>query len=120
MVYRDIPSTPACVKGCADCCGPVPWSAEERLRIEGDIPADAEWIKISGGEALSDPKTNRCPFVLSGGGCGVYDRRPFMCRLFGAADTALMICPHGCNAKRPMSEAAAITLFARYTRGGMS
>ena len=92
QVYRGIP-TFECKAGCSDCCGPVPvseWEAE-RLGIEGPLTP----VK---------PGTMTCAFVKEGGGCEVYDRRPFICRLFGTADEIRLTCRHGCRPKKLLTK----------------
>lgn len=113
MIYREIPATSACRAGCTDCCGPVPWSAEEFARVEADLPPGARPTEVFGIPSVENPATGRCAFA-SPLGCMVYDRRPFMCRLFGAANQAALTCPHGVRAKRPLSAAQASALTARY------
>jgi Fe-S-cluster containining protein len=34
-----------------------------------------------------------CPYVVGGGGCAIYEDRPFLCRLYG--NTPELACPHG-------------------------
>lgn len=55
--------------------------------------------------------TFKCPFV-SAGGCGIYEDRPMVCRLFGAVESDLMTCPHGCGPKRKLSEAQSRSMIA--------
>jgi Fe-S-cluster containining protein len=114
MIYREIPLSPPCIPGCIDCCGPVPWSAEELARVEADIPLFVEWFEINGAPALLNPVTGKCPFASTERGCAVYERRPFMCRIFASAADLRLTCPHGCNAKRPLSILAAVKLTDRY------
>lgn len=71
-----------CIPGCHDCCGPVTASSEEMARLPAKSGAEhdlalAEWRCVHLGEH----------------GCGVYDERPLVCRLFGTIDT--LRCPHG-------------------------
>jgi Fe-S-cluster containining protein len=115
MLYREIPATSACRAACMDCCGPVPWSDAEFARVKSDVPATAAWIEVQGVRAMIDALSQRCPFA-SPTGCKVYDRRPFMCRLFGAANDPQLTCPHGCKAVNPLSARAARALTERYKR----
>ena len=48
-------------------------------------------------------ETFTCPFVTAGG-CGIYEVRPMICRLFGAVDAPMMECPHGCGPARKLTE----------------
>ena len=113
MVYRDIPSAGMrCKSGCSDCCGPVPWSDAEIARVA--VPLHAEWIDLFGVRALQDPLTGKCPFVTPAG-CAVYDRRPFMCRLFGSTPSEpRLACPHGCRPSRTLTAPQAAALTCRY------
>lgn len=49
--------------------------------------------------------TVTCAFVGDDGCCSVYDRRPFVCRLFGTSDDHRLRCPHGCGPKRKLTKA---------------
>lgn len=71
-----------CKTGCHDCCGPVTASSEERARL---TPKS----EIEQAEALAEL---RCPY-LGVYGCGAYDERPLICRLFGT--TPRLPCPNG-------------------------
>jgi hypothetical protein len=115
MIYREIPPASPCKPGCFDCCGPVPWMPAERARIEADIPLDAEWISVMGVPALRSTKTGICPFA-SADGCKVYERRPYMCRVFASSSVPCLQCPHGCAAKRPLGTMATDALTDRYRR----
>lgn len=118
MLYRDIPPTSPCKPGCSDCCGPVPWSEAEIARVAADIPPIAEWIEIMGARGLLNPLTGKCPFA-SAEGCQVYDRRPFMCRLFATSiEETRLRCPHGCAPKKPLSGRQAAALTDRYIGAG--
>ena len=76
-IYAAIP-TFDCIPGCTDCCGPVPFSPSEWDRVDHKRQATS----------LKCPYTN--------GGCDIYQFRPLICRLFGAVDSSLLACPHGC------------------------
>jgi uncharacterized protein len=114
MLYREIPKTTGCVPECHKCCGPVPWSTSELAAIT--MPVSAEVLLTTGGtQVYIDPSTGMCP-MLGKDGCTVYSRRPFMCRLYGAAKGCL--CPFGANATKPLSVEKAHTLTDRYRAGG--
>ena len=115
MLYREIPQTSPCKAGCGNCCGPVPWSDAEFDLVRAQVPISAEWIVLPNGtRALMDPTTGMCPFLAANGGCGVYDRRPFMCRIFAASAETVLTCPHGTAAKRPLSERRTCDLTEKY------
>lgn len=71
---------------CQNYCGPVPLTSgeAERLGIKGAVMTPCK------GETLS------CDFLSSLGTCTEYENRPLVCRMFGAVDTPLLKCPHGC------------------------
>jgi len=103
-LYARIPATTSCKAGCNACCGPVPVS-----------PVEARALGISGTMTPTKPNTTTCAFYENG--CTVYDDRPFMCRLFGAANDAMLTCPHGVRALMPLSKADASRLTGEYRRG---
>jgi len=100
----------ACIEGCTDCCGPVPFSNAERAAVEARYSI-MSWEKIDGMNFLTGAlQTGTCPFAQSG--CQAYDLRPIICRLYGAVDHPRMRCPHGCGPETKMyltdAEAAAL------------
>jgi Fe-S-cluster containining protein len=106
----------ACKPGCGDCCGAVPWSAEEWAKVKDRVPAvvAVEIMDIGDGGVIPLRKgTTTCPFFS--GGCTVYDDRPFMCRLYGTAPDARLTCPHGCRPKQMISAAKARALTNEYS-----
>lgn len=113
MIYREIPKTSSCKDGCHACCGPVPWSREELAAVQGDLPSVYESVQIGEKVALQNPLTGMCVF-LGKAGCTVYERRPFMCRIFGASQEEMLVCPHGVAAERALSVAATHTLTKNY------
>ena len=118
MLYRDLPKVP-CKAGCTDCCGPVMWSAEEWARVEHDaalVGAQVEpWGDDQPGMVLASiPGQMRCPFARNGA-CAVYERRPFICRLFGTVPAEpRLCCPHGCRPKRAIKPIQAADMRERY------
>lgn len=71
-----------CVPGCHDCCGPIMAAPIEIA----DLPELSEEARASALERWD------CPH-LTINGCGAYDDRPLICRLFGT--TPRLACPHG-------------------------
>lgn len=100
---RSIP-TFDCKLGCHDCCGLVPFSDAEKQAAMKRRPLE-QWERFSAESWV--PKaaldTFRCPF-LTATGCGIYDDRPMVCRLFGAVDHPMMTCPKGCGPERKLSD----------------
>jgi len=94
----------ACKSGCHDCCGIVPFTDAEKAGAVMLRPLE-QWEPFQRGSwvARAALDTFRCPF-LTRDGCGIYDARPMVCRLFGAVDHPMMTCPHGCGPKRKLTE----------------
>lgn len=116
-LYRDCPSF-ACKPGCTACCGPVPFMGEEWDKVVARLPPDAEVQGAKAGYLPTAPGTKHCAFRTATG-CSIYDDRPFMCRLFGTADTPSLTCMHGCQPKRRMTEDKAGKMTTRYIRMNM-
>ncbi len=81
-LYREIP-TFTCVPGCTDCCGPILFTR-------------AEWARVKDKRMATSLD---CPYSLAGK-CDIYEQRPFICRLYGAADDPRLTCPHGCRPEK--------------------
>jgi len=111
---REIPAM-ECAPGCRDCC-------------EGDARAmtKLEWLLLGVNE--SKYSTGKifptCPF-LGASGCGIYARRPLLCRIFGTvsreeleeqelAGTLTLDCPRGCAPARPLPLARALQIQVDY------
>jgi len=79
-IYQQIPSM-TCKQGCADCCGPVPFT-------------DEEWEKVKDRPKRKQDENLKCQFLIDSK-CSIYADRPFMCRLFGTTkDIKILECPH--------------------------
>ena len=99
-----LPSVP-CTPGCHACCGPIHMTR-------------AEWKHICerlGYEPKAYPETPRCP-LLGPDGCTVYDIRPAVCRLFGAAEGPWQ-CPN-VRPDRVLSIARAASILIKIRRLG--
>jgi Fe-S-cluster containining protein len=109
-LYARIPPVKGCIKGCADCCGPVPMRPEEQRRI----PSVMRPAKV--GEEYVTPTKHGCMTCAyaTADGCSIYSTRPLMCRLFGAVDQPMMTCPHGARAKRPLTSDQSDALLREY------
>lgn len=53
-----------------------------------------------------------CPFYEAGGGCKVYEERPFMCRLYGTVEN--LRCPHGYGPAKLMPAQRGNELVGQY------
>lgn len=91
-IYRAVP-TVACKGLCAESCGPIEMSDEERERLtERGVeipPIDQAALDIIAGK-----RSASCPALVNDR-CSVYEHRPLICRLWGAVES--MPCPHGCE-----------------------
>ncbi len=103
----------ACKEDCHGCCGLVPFNTKERDAIAKVRPmelwepfVDGAWVPTA---ALA---TFSCPF-LTKDGCGIYEIRPIVCRLFGAVDHPMMKCPEGCGPAKLIPEHKSRRLIAR-------
>ena len=85
-LYAGIP-TFRCRAGCHDCCGPVPVTPLEAKRL--GIPGEPM--------TRTKPGTMTCEFVGPLGECTVYEKRPYICRMFGATVDMRLHCHHGCR-----------------------
>jgi Fe-S-cluster containining protein len=82
-LYSRLPSF-ACKPSCHDCCGAVPFSQYEADKANTTKGLNTKGMKL----------TDYCKFICSDG-CSIYKNRPFMCRLFGVANTPALTCPNG-------------------------
>lgn len=116
-LYGEIPRF-TCKAGCTGCCGPVPWAAVEWERVKAEAPLTTLLHDLGEGAVLAQSGTDgMCPF-RGESGCKVYDRRPFMCRLFGTANDPRLICPFGSRPKHLHSAEWARRLLGRYHLAG--
>jgi Fe-S-cluster containining protein len=99
QLYAKIPSF-LCIEGCTDCCGPVPWT-------------DVELAEIGRSAPPPERSDKRCPFSLSGR-CDIHDRRPLMCRLYGAVED--LRCPHGRGPLQLLTVEEGHAIVRRYKR----
>lgn len=97
-LYLLIPKT-ECSHDCVKCCkNSVVQFADEELERAGG----------------SYNFTDRCPFLDDKGdghGCGIYENRPLVCRIFGASE--LLPCD-GCKCEKPLNAEETTSLLRRY------
>ncbi len=106
MIYQAIPSF-KCKTGCFDCCGPVVFSEYERSRL---TPEQAALVTLDAVVARLRAGQTTCVFA-STAGCSIYDKRPYLCRLFGTSAEPKLTCRHGCGSgvKFSREQTAALT-----------
>lgn len=99
-IWDKVPEMEDCKGMCQASCGPIPVYAPERKLIE----------KRSG-KGLTTNGRMACTMLTAAGVCSVYGIRPLICRLWGAVDSPVMRCPHGCKPKRWLTDEEARDLF---------
>jgi Fe-S-cluster containining protein len=112
VIMTKIPSF-TCKPGCHGCCGIVPFTTKERDRVAAIRPME-QWTLFQEGAWVptASLQTMSCPF-LNADGCGIYEQRPMVCRLFGAVDDPRMTCLHGCGPAKKLTERQSRELIAR-------
>lgn len=102
-VYAALPKV-ECQKKCYAACGPISMTRAEAARIEA----------VAGFSLHGSLKHLLCPLLTRDGLCSVYELRPFICRLWGAAPT--LPCDFGCKPDREMTPEEDQALWERYKR----
>lgn len=91
--YGQVPEI-GCKGLCADSCGPIAMGHRENQRIKQAgvrIPSRAEGKRLF----LESDGEWSCPALSPEGRCTVYEIRPMICRIWGAAED--LRCPYGCG-----------------------
>ncbi len=88
-LYDQIPAIPACDGRCWTSCGPIDMSHRERSRIRAAGVRITPWQ-----DAKAAAETFWCDALTGDNRCAVYEMRPLVCRLWGAAEG--LECPFGC------------------------
>lgn len=110
-LYAQIPHVD-CKGLCVDACGVIEATDAERERLPGLPLADDAQARYERDGHY------HCPLLVAGL-CSVYERRPLVCRLYGAVDLPVLVCPFGCTVTpRPLTrdEAAELVRQAGPTR----
>lgn len=90
-LYAQIPEV-NCKGHCHTTCGPIQLSNRERERIR---EAGVTIPEVPPGVKLSHMEPDDCPALTADKRCGVYEVRPFVCRLWGASEG--LPCIYGCE-----------------------
>lgn len=98
-IYSRIP-TFECAKFCTMCCGTVEIGEAELLLINKYLEKIGEEPLI--GLFLPYTAKLRCAYAQKGR-CEIYQVRPLLCRIYGAVDSDILICPHGLHANSLLS-----------------
>lgn len=88
-LYKMIPKF-ECIKGCNECCGPVPI-----------IQQEAKNLNLKTCMLPFAHKSLNCKYS-SKQGCTIYEKRPLLCRLFGVVQK--MACPYGGKPEKLLSQ----------------
>ncbi len=72
-------------KGCAKCCGPVPFKIQfyhDHTSLIQTKP-EREFVGAFPGMVVPITEFAVCVFLTDAGRCAIYDERPMICRLYG-------------------------------------
>jgi len=96
-VYAEVPDVP-CKKLCSNQCTMIPVTDIEMTMIKEASVRNFEFVRVPGNPTLvmsPDPThPTKCP-ALVGTRCSIYESRPLICRMYGAAEG--LPCSHGCK-----------------------
>ena len=109
-VYDALPQI-ACKGLCWNSCGPIDMSTVERQRIV-DLGYEIPQFTEERARRWADDEPLHCPALNRQSlQCEVYEARPFICRVWGVADS--MRCPHGCEATDILDDQQVYDLLLR-------
>jgi Fe-S-cluster containining protein len=95
--------------------------SREELRRAPKLNNPEYAVKLAlDGKVIWDSGCLTCPYVTDAG-CGIYEDRPLICRIFGASEEPALQCPHGRKPEKPLTSTQTRTLFDRYLKiGGLA
>lgn len=124
-VYESLP-TIDCKGWCWHSCGPIDMSEAERNQIV-DLGVEIPRFTEERAQRWRSDERLYCPALtfdadMGDGhhriGCGVYEARPLICRIWGLGEGDLS-CPYGCEPSRRLSDAEVMSLVVEtYRLGG--
>jgi Fe-S-cluster containining protein len=117
-LYDTLPKL-SCKGLCHDSCGPIASSPAEAavLKRKGvDLPKMEELPGLM--LRVLDGADVRCSGLTEDKKCSVYEHRPMICRLWGSVLNPRMMCPHGCEPERWVSDEEAGELLKRVSKLG--
>lgn len=103
-IYAAVPSL-RCQGKCQDACGPVAMSKAEEAVF------DTAGKEVPDFGSMLTTGHLECPHLSPVGRCTVYEIRPLICRLYGAAE--LLTCRWGCVPERLLTHAEGRSLIRR-------
>jgi Fe-S-cluster containining protein len=105
-LYARVPEIPDCKGRCWISCGPIDMSVRERQRLREAGYKITDWQVAKG-----HPGKYWCEALDGAGRCAAYERRPLICRIWGAAEG--LPCPYGCRpVPRYLTDVEAARLLA--------
>ena len=110
-LYARIPEV-HCKGLCDAACGMIPMGQLEKEQIEAAIGRPLTTSPMDNGNVMLGDLGDSCELLVMGR-CTVYDQRPAICRVFGAAEG--LPCRHGCVPDRVMRDVEAAQLFQAVT-----
>ena len=107
-IYATVPDA-GCKGLCWEFCTSVPVFPLELEQLEEKAGRKLKTFPI-GGATLTGPPGAPCPYLVLRR-CTVYEVRPLICRVFGAAEG--LPCPHGCAPTRKISDESVQVMVTR-------
>lgn len=92
-IYAQIPSIPGCTGYCWRSCGPI-----DQL----GLMTPYEHTRLRDAPRIENAEPSDCTLLTPDRRCSVYERRPFICRLWGTVPS--MRCPRGCVPERWLTD----------------
>jgi Fe-S-cluster containining protein len=110
VLYARVPSI-NCKGLCTESCGPIgeATSPRERDRLRERLGTSTMDEPVA---FVDRDGSVPCPLLVNGK-CSVHDIRPLICRLWGSVEHEMMICPHGCEPARFLTNDQTRELFDR-------
>jgi Fe-S-cluster containining protein len=108
-LYAQIPNM-TCPSGCSDCCCIVRFSRYEVAQISIAKIIRAIFIRFR------QATTQKCPHLTRDNRCGIYQVRPFVCRLFGTTEIERLRCPKGMRPNKLLSVEEGENLINQFLR----
>jgi hypothetical protein len=108
-LYAQIPSM-TCLSGCSNCCCIVRFSRYEVAQISTAKIIRAIFMRFR--RATSQ----QCPYLTEDNRCGIYEVRPFVCRLYGTTEIERFKCPKGMRPEKLLSPEEAEKLINKFLR----
>jgi Fe-S-cluster containining protein len=113
-LYAQIPKM-ECISGCHDCCGPVYGSREELKKAPLLSETYDSKLDFMIEHGVHCDSCLSCPYVTASG-CGIYDDRPLICRLYGATEDSALQCPHGRAPERKLTLLETRQIWREYAK----